>query len=302
MKNKATSDLAIRPLKFVCFEIAPVIQHLVSCSLSQGIFPEPLKCAKVIPLHKGGSRTKVTNYRPISLLSCFSKIFERAMHTRLTEFIEDNKLLFESQYGFRALHSCEHALLEAQGKLNLILDRKQVALLLLIDFSKAFDMVDHQILLDKLDHYGVRGNNLDWLRSYLNNRQQYVYVNGTSSNKNNLKYCVPQGSILGPVLFILYINDLPGISKLAKFIFFADDANIIITGNNFAEIQHQANELLQALDKWVKCNGLKLNISKTKYMIFSNLREDSSSNLHISLGGVPIERSNSERFLGVILQ
>ena len=137
LKNKATSDLAIQPLKYVCKEIAPIIQHLVSSSFTQGIFPDLLKCAKVIPLHKYGSRTQVSNYRPISLLSCFSKIYERAMHKRLTAFLNDNKLIFESQYGFRAMHSCEHALLEAQNSLNMALDKKQIAVLLLIDFSKA---------------------------------------------------------------------------------------------------------------------------------------------------------------------
>ena len=111
LKNKATSDLAVLPFKHVSKEIAPIVQHLVSASLVQGIFPTALKCAKVIPLHKAGSRSEITNYRPISLLSCFSKIYERAMHNRLTNFLDDNKVLFESQYGFRPRHSCEHALL-----------------------------------------------------------------------------------------------------------------------------------------------------------------------------------------------
>lgn len=175
LKNKATSDLAIQPLKFVNKEISPVIQHLISASLTQGVFPDMLKCAKVIPLHKSGARTELTNYRPISLLSCFSKIYEKVMHKRLTDFLEVSTALFGSQYGFRARHSCEHALLDAQNHLNFALDRKQIAALLLIDFSKAFDMVDHGILLNKLEHYGIRGNLLAWLRSYLIGRKQYVH-------------------------------------------------------------------------------------------------------------------------------
>lgn len=301
LKNKATSDLAIQPLKFVCKEIAPIIQHLVSSSLVQGIFPDLLKCAKVIPLHKSGSRSLASNYRPISLLSCFSKIYERAMHKRLTEFLNQNKLLFESQYGFRAMHSCEHALLEAQYNLNMALDKKQIAALLLIDFSKAFDMVDHGILLNKLEHYGIRGHLLDWFRSYLIGRQQYVHVNNENSVKHGLKYCVPQGSILGPVLFILYINDLPNISNLANYIFFADDANIIITGFSTREIREKVESVLTEINSWVTANGLKLNLKKTKFMIFSNKHNISTSDINITFNGVSIERVESERFLGVIL-
>lgn len=301
LKNKATSDLAISPLKFVSKEIAPIVQHLLYASLNQGIFPDLLKCAKVIPLYKSGSRSDVTNYRPISLLSCFSKIYEKIMQKQLNNFLKENRILFDSQYGFRSGHSCEHALLEAQNFLNVTLDKNQIAALLLIDFSKAFDMVDHEILLNKLDHYGIRGINLSWFRSYLTGRQQYVHVSGVGSERLHLKYSVPQGSILGPILFILYVNDLPEISKLAKFIFFADDANIIVTGQNFIEIQEKINELLNTIDRWVKLNGLKLNIKKTKFMIFTN-RRDPVHSFNIHFNGVNIDRVDSERFLGVILQ
>ena len=222
------------------------------------------------------------------------------MHTRLTEHLQEQTILHDSQYGFRRGHSCEHALLEAQNKLTLALDRKQIALLLLIDFSKAFDMVDHDILLQKLEHYGIRGTNLKWFASYLSNRQQYVHINNVSSGKRLLKYSVPQGSILGPVLFIIYINDLPEISKLAKFIFFADDANIILTGTDVLELQAHATLLLSSLEMWVEKHGLKLNIKKTKYMVFTN-KTINLDLISLSLNGRPIKISENERFLGVIL-
>lgn len=301
LKNKATSDLAIQPLKHISKVIAPVLRHLVSASFEQGIFPDLLKCAKVIPLHKSGSHSDVGNYRPISLLSCFSKIYEKVMHKKLTTFLEQNKILFKSQYGFRALHSCEHALLEAQNHLNTALDKKQIAALLLIDFSKAFDMVDHNILLNKLEHYGIRGNFLSWFRSYLIGRKQYVNVNNTDSERLDLNYSVPQGSILGPVLFIIYINDLPNISSLANFVFFADDANIIVTGNDLSEIKRKIDNLLIALDTWVRSNGLKLNVKKTKFMVFSNKNLSNVDDLKFSLDGITIEQSVCERFLGVIM-
>ena len=298
LKNKATSDLGIQPLKFVCNEISPVLNHLITSSLQQGVFPTKLKCAKVIPLHKGGSKTEISNYRPISLLSCFSKIYEKVMHARLTKFLQENSIIYGSQYGFRSGHCSEHALLEAQNKIVKALERKQIAALLLLDFSKAFDMVDHDILLRKLEHYGIRGMCLSWFKSYLLNRQQYVSVGNCVSDKLTLKYAVPQGSILGPTLFILYINDLPNIDKLTEYIFFADDANLIITGNTYEEVSNKVNTLLYNVQNWVVQNGLKLNISKTKYMIFTNkARQD----INVNIGGVRIEQSTCERFLGVMI-
>ena len=159
-------------------------------------------------------------------------------------------------------------------------------------------MVDHGILLCKLEHYGIRGKYLDWFKSYLTNRQQYVHVNQHDSTKRTLDYGVPQGSVLGPTLFLLYVNDMPEISKLADFIFFADDANLIFTGDTYQSINENINKVLQIIENWVASNGLKLNIGKTKYMVFTN---KSKQNLYISLNGTQIEQSDRERFLGVIL-
>ena len=301
LKNKATSDTKIGALK-VAYEIPNFIEVLtdvVDSSFSQGIFPEQLKTAKVVPIHKDGKKTDVSNYRPISLLSTFSKLYEKAMYTRIYEFFESNNTLYEMQYGFRRGRSCEHALLTAQNTLLNSLNKKEIALLLLIDFSKAFDMVDHKILLNKLYHYGIRGIAHDWLKSYLSNRKQYVHINGKNSTIKTLEYGVPQGSILGPLLFVIYINDIPQIQQLAKFILYADDANIIITGQNMSEIEEKFNQLSQALFHWVRCNGLSLNIRKTNYMIFSRGSYDST--FQPKLNNIPIEQKTAARFLGVIL-
>ena len=298
LKNKSTSDMGILPLKSVGNILAPVISHIVSNSLQEGIFPEKLKKAKVIPLHKGKSRTEITNYRPISLLSCFSKIFEKVMQARLVEHLKSRNILYASQYGFRAGHSCEHALLEAQNQIQQALERKQIAALLLLDFSRAFDLVDHEILLHKLEHYGVRGICHSWFKTYLTNRSQYVHVNNRDSITQDLKYGVPQGSILGPILFIIYINDMPKISSLARFIFFADDANIIISADTYEELNITVNAILNIVQTWVGTNGLKLNSGKTKYMIFTNKRRE---DLNIIIEGKRLEQSVHERFLGVII-
>ena len=182
------------------------------------------------------------------------------MHTRLLNFLESNNSLFEMQYGFRPGRSCEHALLNAQRALLDSLNNRQISLLLLCDFSKAFDLVDHKILLKKLYHYGVRGPALDWLKSYLSNRKQFVSINNADSSTLELQYGVPQGSILGPLLFVIYINDIPEVANFAKFILYADDANIIITGATIEEVYNQLLSLINNLVKWVTCNGLTLNL------------------------------------------
>ena len=275
------------------------LSKVITSSFEQGIFPPALKTARVVPIFKNGSKTDVANYRPISLLASFSKIYEKLMHKRVVDFMELNGSLHEYQYGFRAGRSCEHALLNAQSHILDSLSKNQISLLLLIDFSKAFDMVEHSILLDKLSHYGIRGIAQKWFKSYLENREQFVSVNRKDSTKTLIKFGVPQGSILGPLLFVIYINDIPEIFKIAKFILYADDANIILNGENMSEISEKLNILSRALVKWVDCNGLALNLKKTNYMIFSRHRTCEISELYIA--GTLINRKSEARFLGVIV-
>ena len=303
LKLKATSDQNIGALKAASTipGINEVLSNIINSSFEQGVFPSQLKIAKVVPIHKSGPKNDVANYRPISLLPAFSKIFEKLMHQRVYNFLEINSSLNDLQFGFRSGRSCEHALLVAQNEILASLSKKQISLLLLIDFSKAFDMVNHNILLDKLEHYGIRGIANTWFKSYLSNRQQYVSIKGKASSKQSLQYSVPQGSILGPLLFVIYINDMPNITNIAKFVLYADDANIIITGDTIAEIETKFLELSTKLVDWVSHNELKLNTKKTNYMLFSRSR-----NLHLGtfvpkIAGIPIERKTVARFLGVII-
>ena len=301
-KNKATLDTKIGPMKIANNDrkFTNTLAEIINTSFLQGIFPSSLKSARVVPIHKGGCKTEVVNYRPISLLSSFSKIYEKLMHSRVLEFLDSNGSLFESQYGFRPGMSCEHAILNAQNSILHSLNNKQIAVLLLLDYSKAFDVLEHGILLKKLEHYGVRGQALKWFESYLSNRHQFVTINEVDSCPREIQFGVPQGSILGPLLFVIYINDLPNISDLAKFILYADDANIIVTGSTEEEVQVKLLQIASLLIRWVDSNGLALNLKKTHYMIFSN-RKVNYSKIDVNIAGTNIERVTEARFLGVII-
>ena len=301
-KNKATLDTKIGPMKIASNDdkFTGTIAEIINSSFQQGVFPNPLKAARVVPVHKGGSKTDVKNYRPISLLSSYSKIYEKLMHSRVLSFLDSNGSLFESQYGFRPGMSCEHAILNAQSTILQSLKSKQIAVLLLLDFSKAFDVIEHPILLKKLEHYGIRGLALKWFESYLSGRQQFVTIDGVDSSPRAIQYGVPQGSILGPLLFVIYINDLPNISNLAKFILYADDANIIVKGHTEEEVQLKLLQITSLLIKWVDSNGLALNLKKTHYMVFSNHRINYSK-IDVNIAGTKIGRVAEARFLGVIL-
>ena len=227
-KNKSTCDTKISALQIAneSYVFTNALAGVINKSLRQGIFPDELKIARVTLIYKEGPKTDVSNYRPISLLGSFSKIYEKIMHVRLINFFDSNNSLFDSQYGFRPGRLCQHALLNAQDTLLKSLNNRQVSILLLLDFFKTFDTVDHDFLLAKLAHYSARGPALGWIKSYLSDRKQYVSVNNSDSSMKKIAYGVPQGSILGPLLFIIYINDIPEISSIAKFILYANDANI----------------------------------------------------------------------------
>ena len=180
----------------------------------------------MVPIFKAGSKLLVTNYCPISLLSVFSKILEKIVHQQLYDFMLTESILYESQFGFQKGRSTIHSLIEIVENIRDCMEQSNYGCGIFIDLKKAFDTVNHNILIQKLEHYGVRNKSLDWFTSYLSGRTQYTFCNNNKSELKQITCGVPQGSVLGPLLFILYINDLPNISSKLKFYLFADDTNI----------------------------------------------------------------------------
>ena len=213
-----------------------------------------MKIAKVVPIFKKGDSQLLTNYRPISLLTCFSKILEKIIYVRTITFLNKTCVFSNYQFGFREKHTTTHAILHLIDKLASALDSRLHTIGTFLDFSKAFDTVDHEILLSKLCHYGVRGVALDWFRSYLTDRKQYVSLNGIDSCPPKVTCGVPQGSILGPLLFILYINDFQRSSSVLSFIFSADDSSVFLSHKCPQILLNTVNEEFRKVMKWINAN------------------------------------------------
>lgn len=220
------------------------------------------------------------------------------MYDRLNLFLEKHKIIYDLQFGFQKNKSAVMALIEAVDIITKALDKGEVTIGISLDLSKAFDTVNHGILIDKLQKYGIRGIAIDWFKNYLENRRQYVIYNGNKSNEESITYGVPQGSILGPLLFLIYINDLSSLSENCQTILFADDANLLFSSRNKEHLVRDINNELNIIQEWMNINELSLNLKKTEYIIYKTTTKK-VSNLNIKIGNVPIERVQSVKFLGV---
>ena len=242
-------------------------------SLSEGIFPECFKTAKIINIFKPGNSNSIANYRPISMVPFLSKMFEKLMCARLDSYLKSNNILCINQFGFRKNSHTSDAIIEFLDYVYSSLDEKQSNIAVYLDFSRAFDTVKHEILMSRLQHNGIRGVMLNWFKSYLSNRKQYVSVKNSSSSMSNITLDVPQGSVLGPVLFLLYINDMHRSSDHSRFVHFADATTVFASDNGINNVHASVNRELVGVDNWLKTNRLSLNVSKTSYMIISNQKK-----------------------------
>jgi len=283
------------------------LTEIFNTSILNGKYPSKLKISKITPIFKAGDETDPDNYRPISLLSNLNRIFEKLMYVRLIKFINKHNLLDDAQYGFRSGTSTNHAILDIISTIQQNMDNKLFSCAVFIDLKKAFDTVNHQILLKKLDCYGIRGIINDWFKSYLLNRTQTTEINNFISTKDLNPLGVPQGSVLGPLLFLLYINDITKASTKLNFFLFADDTNLLYANKSLKVLESTVNTELSAINEWLTANKLTLNIKKSNFVIFRPHQRKITSPLNIKLFNnntrqyMSLENKDNVKYLGLII-
>lgn len=279
--------------------IAPVLTKIINDSFESGCYPNGLKTARVTPIFKSGSRSSVENYRPISVLPILNNIMERTIYNRLIDFLDRHKVLYNYQYGFRSKCGTSTALTEIIAQIQSQLNDGECATGLFMDLSKAFDTVNHAILLAKLDRAGVRGVAYQLIESYLKDRSLAVYVNGQLSERQPINISVPQGSVLGPLLFLLYINDMSALELRGILRLFADDSAVFFGSNSFNTNEEDLKHDLELISEYFRLNKLTLNLRKTKFVNFGTAKKTNATRRNISYQMSTIERVDCIKYLGL---
>lgn len=308
--------ISTKLLKMINHTIVPIVTKLTNLCIESGTFPNALKMSIINPIFKAGDRNSITNYRPIPILPALSMIVEKIMNRRLLAYLEKENILSNNQFGFRAGKSTSNAVGELAEFVGTNIDKKNKCIGVFLDLAKAFDTVSVPILLSKMDNIGIRGTSLDLFKDYLTNRKQQVKIgNKCSKGCSCCQYGVPQGSVLGPTLFLLYINDLCDLNiKHGKLYTFADDTALIFHGKTWEKAQKNAESGLRRAAEWFTENLLTLNATKTKYILFSNTKRtlplDNTFKIQLhscldsdqsNCGCPTLERTKTIKYLGVLL-
>ena len=311
LETGKSSDLPIKVIKQSSSILVPKLTKFFNCFIEKGVFPKILKEGRITPIFKKGDAQIFGNYRPVCTLPIFGKILEKIIFNRLYNYFSSKGIIYDNQFGFRKNHSTSHAINFSVNKILEGLNRNKHVLGIFIDLSKAFDTINHDILLQKLANYGIRGACKNLLRSYLSNRSQYTSIFNEASDLASIKYGVPQGSVLGPLLFIIYINDIVNSSKDGKFILFADDTNIFVIGDSEQDAFDRANLVLCNVYLYMVSNQLHVNMGKCCYMHFrpkSTFKSASRSRYCytnfmpvLKINNQKIPQVHSTKFLGVII-
>ena len=301
MKNVGSGfdNINARIFKLTYTSILNALVHLINVCICQGTFPKPFKIAIIKPVHKAGDKTLLNNYRPISILPYLSKILEKIIYIRLMTHFNDNNILCDNQFGFRNGHSTYMPILLLQDQVTKGFEQNLISCGIFLDLKKAFDTVDHDILCKKIQAYGITGNFLSMIHSYLSDRYQCVKFKDNISSLKEVSVGVPQGSILGPLLFIIFINDFPYISNKFTPLLYADDTTLVFQAKSSSELQSKLNEELPKICKWLQANKLCLNTNKTYYQIFNNTKSDVK--LEIRMNETIIRETQTVKYLGILI-
>ena len=302
MKASGMDEMSARICKDAFMVLVKELTYLFNCSLNAAIFPEKWKIAKVIPLFKGGDREEVGNYRPVSLLPIPGKLLEKIVHKRITEFWDNNGFLSRDQGGFRKGYSTVATMADLTDDLFKQINQGNTTLATFFDLRKAFDTVNTSILKKKLDRSGIRNKVFRWCSSYLSNRAQCTLANGVTSGILPVTCGVPQGSVLGPLFFLVFVNDIQGAIQDCKIKLYADDTVLYQSGVNCDEASNKLQRSVNRFASWCEANSLTINISKTKTMAFgSRQRVKRAKKSTIKLGEEVLKQVPSYRYLGLIL-
>ena len=300
--NSAGVDgMNLRTLKSVLVYLLPVLVYLINISMEKGMFPSALKIAKVVPLHKGGVKTDISNWRPISILPIYSKVYEKIVHHRLYEYLMKIGVLHDGQFGFRKGHSTTQAVQHLLENINSALENGEQCMGVFIDFRKAFDTVDFKILLERLCYLGIKGSVLNWFESYLSERKLRVTLSNKSSQPFPIKCGVPQGSVLGPLLYLIFVDTMRFYIPGASVTSFADDTALVIAAKSLQELLFKANKALDGLHEFVCASLLSVNASKTNFMMFTRTGSAPTLPGVIIYNGLPLSQVEEIRYLGFIL-
>lgn len=299
--SSGIDNISTKTIKCIQNLITREMTDSINECLQNGTFPETLKVAKVTPIYKSSTKSDPGNYRPISVLPVISKIFEKIIYKRLIDYLNSINFLSHRQYGFRSKHNTLAATIDLVTKIKNNIDKKNIVLGIYIDLKKAFDTVSHSILLQKLENIGITGTALKMFKSYLSNRHQIVQIENCESEPRSITYGVPQGSILGPLLFLTYINSIDQIGLKGHLTLYADDTCLFYFGHQIDDLITEAQNDLNRLYSWYNYNLLTINASKTCYTVFSAKNKKIPNHADITINNEKIHQKNEERYLGLIL-